>query len=290
MPNRTNYFNGYTMQLIMTKGLPASGKTTWAKEQNVYRVNKDDLRAMLNNGHWSGINEAYVLRIRDMIINLYLGDKNDVCVDDTNLSPKHEARLRQLAKENGADFVIKDFTNVPVDVCIERDRKRPNSVGKRVIMDMYRKYLYKPPTPPKVDPSLPHAIICDIDGTLAVFDHRSPYDTAQCLTDKLNFPVDMITGLYWGITDQKVILCSGREEKFREVTEQWLGEKKVSYDKLFMRPTGDFRKDAIIKQEIYDREIKGKYNIDFVLDDRNQVVEMWRANGLTCLQVAPGDF
>jgi hypothetical protein len=57
-----------------------------------------------------------------------------------------------------------------------------------------------------------------------------------------------------------------------------------------MRETGDRRKDSIIKKEIFDRHIRDVYNIEFVLDDRNQVVELWRSLGLTCLQVADGDF
>ena len=57
-----------------------------------------------------------------------------------------------------------------------------------------------------------------------------------------------------------------------------------------MRTIGDHRSDFIIKQEIYEREFKGKYNVLYVLDDRNQTVNMWRALGLTCLQVAAGDF
>jgi hypothetical protein len=57
-----------------------------------------------------------------------------------------------------------------------------------------------------------------------------------------------------------------------------------------MRKTDDFRKDSIIKEEIYQNEIEGKYNVLCVLDDRNQVVEFWRAKGLVCFQVAPGDF
>ena len=57
-----------------------------------------------------------------------------------------------------------------------------------------------------------------------------------------------------------------------------------------MRKEKDYRQDAIIKQEIYENEIEGKYNIHFVLDDRDQVVAMWRKKGLTCLQVDYGDF
>jgi hypothetical protein len=59
---------------------------------------------------------------------------------------------------------------------------------------------------------------------------------------------------------------------------------------LMMRKTGDKRKYSIVKKEIFNEHIKGKYCVDFVLDDRNQVVEMWRKLGLVCLQVAEGNF
>jgi hypothetical protein len=57
-----------------------------------------------------------------------------------------------------------------------------------------------------------------------------------------------------------------------------------------MRHTKDLRKDSIVKGEIYDSVIAPNYNVFFVLDDRNQVVDFWRSKGLTCFQVAPGDF
>ena len=57
-----------------------------------------------------------------------------------------------------------------------------------------------------------------------------------------------------------------------------------------MRQAGDNRDDRIVKREIYEREIKGRYNVRFVLDDRNKVVALWRDLGLPCFQVADGDF
>ena len=76
----------------------------------------------------------------------------------------------------------------------------------------------------------------------------------------------------------------------RAETEKWLEDKEVEYVALFMRPEGDHRKDNIVKEEIFNNHIRNKYNVIFVLDDRNQVVEMWRSLGLKCLQVADGDF
>ena len=62
------------------------------------------------------------------------------------------------------------------------------------------------------------------------------------------------------------------------------------FDDLYMRLPNDLRKDSIVKQEIYEMCIKDKYNVLFVLDDRDQVVNMWREQGLKCLQVAEGNF
>jgi hypothetical protein len=59
---------------------------------------------------------------------------------------------------------------------------------------------------------------------------------------------------------------------------------------LFMRKSGDYRKDSVVKKEIYERHIKEDFNVEFVLDDRDQVVKMWREQGLVCLQVAEGNF
>lgn len=82
----------------------------------------------------------------------------------------------------------------------------------------------------------------------------------------------------------------GRNGKFRSITEEWLTKNNIVYQDLYMRLEGDFRKDVIIKSEIYENNIKNKVNVLFVLDDRNQVVDFWRSQGLTCLQVAEGEF
>ncbi len=141
------------------------------------------------------------------------------------------------------------------------------------------------------------AILCDIDGTLCLFDRskKNPYDrdfendTANEAVINLLYRIDDCN--FNGIGEwTDIIFVSGRNDKFREVTRKWLDDRGFKIYPLFMRKDGDFRKDSIFKKELYDNEIKGKYNIEFVLDDRNQVVEMWRQQGLTCLQVAEGDF
>jgi hypothetical protein len=87
-----------------------------------------------------------------------------------------------------------------------------------------------------------------------------------------------------------VIFTSGRDERYRTQTETFLSKHNIKYFGLHMRKTGDMRRDSIVKNEMFDEHIRGKFNIDFVLDDRNQVVDLWRSLGLVCLQVAEGDF
>ncbi|MEI7999103.1 MAG: AAA family ATPase [Candidatus Omnitrophota bacterium] len=133
--------------ILMLKGLPASGKSTYAKElvdkQHFARVNKDDLRAMINNGKWSDKNEKNIIKMRDMMIGRYTLSGVDVVVDDTNLDPKHEKQLRELAEKLNVAFCIKEF-KTSIEECLRRDEKRENPVGKKVIWRMYNQYLNNP--------------------------------------------------------------------------------------------------------------------------------------------------
>lgn len=281
-------------------GLPASGKSTDAKELvkksngRVKRINKDDLRALIDCSQWSKDNEKFILKIRDAVISQALKHGYDVAVDDTNLLPKHLEDIKALADLHGAELVIRDFTNVSVEECIRRDKQRPNYVGEDVIKDMYKRYLekrfVKQLTPPEKINGVPDAIICDLDGTIALMNGRSPYDEAKADTDNVNWPIANIVKDY-AAKGIKIILCSGRDAgRGLEATKKWLSDNSIPYNDLYLRNAGDTRKDSIVKREIYDTYIKGKNNILFVLDDRVQVVAQWRELGLTCLQVAPGDF
>lgn len=135
-----------TPVLLMLRGLPASGKSTFAKAlvkanpTEWKRVSKDDLRDMLHAGEWSELLEGPILRARDALIVCFLKSQRCVVVDDTNLAPKHEARLRQLAQEFGATFQIKAFELDP-DEAIRRDAARERPVGEKVIRSMHERFL-----------------------------------------------------------------------------------------------------------------------------------------------------
>lgn len=283
-------------KVILTVGLPASGKSTWAKKTvdgnpgSYKRVNKDDLRAMLDNSKHSRGNEKFVLKIRDNIILEALEDGKHVIVDDTNLNKVHHDHIKELVK-GLATVEVKDFTDVDFKTCIERDLKRAVSVGQKVIMGMYNKYL-KPETekPKKVrfHPDKKSAVMCDLDGTLALMNGRSPYDGSKCNEDLLNTPV-ADTLKRFSVTHD-IVLMSGREDQWKPQTLEFLEKYEIPYTALYMRKSGDIRKDSIIKEEMFRELVHPTWNIEFVLDDRDQVVNMWRSIGLNCFQVAPGDF
>lgn len=278
------------------KGLPASGKSTAAKKMldenpgKYKRINKDDLRAMLDNSRHSSANEKFVLKIRDLMLLQALEAGKHVIIDDTNINPKHLNRIKELVK-GIAEIEIHDFMHVDVETCIQRDLKRTNSVGERVIRRMWKEYLQFEGTKIHQNPELPHAILCDLDGTLALLNGRSPYDASTADQDLLNVPIAQIVRN--AATDGlKIIFLTGREDQYQTPTISFIQThfgKDFEY-LLFMRESEDRRKDAIVKQEIFEAKILPNFYIDFVLDDRNQVVDMWRGLGLTCLQVDYGDF
>lgn len=218
-----------------------------------------------------------------------LGNGRHVMVDDTNLHPKHEERLKELAEKHGATFATRKF-KIDVEECIKRDLKRENSVGEQVIRQMYDQFLrvkevYEPPK------GKPEAILVDLDGTLAHMSGRSPYDWSRVGEDAVDKAViELLFDIRAGDFDTKIIILSGRDSVCRPETETWLEEQRIGYDDLFMRPEGDMRKDSIVKRELFDIHIRDSYEIRFVLDDRDQVVQMWRDLGLKCFQVAEGAF
>jgi len=150
-----------------------------------------------------------------------------------------------------------------------------------------------------LDMDMKRAIICDLDGTLALkHKDRDWYDSSTCDLDNINKPVQLVLNMakFYNLGSLlfEIIFVSGRQEKDREPTQKFLEKYGFDEHPLFMRQTGDFRSDVDVKRELYQENIEDKYDILFVLDDRNSekypVVPMWRELGLTCFQVAEGNF
>ena len=153
----------------------------------------------------------------------------------------------------------------------------------------------------------PEAIICDVDGTVALMHgNRGPFDWDKVYSDKPNWwVINLVQSYLYNNSDTTLIFLSGRCDECYEDTNQWLKDYVMPIDivtnprtsknipfKLYMRPKAqEFEKDAKIKHEIYINEIKPNYDVQFVIDDRKQVVEMWRnVAGLPVAQVAEGKF
>lgn len=136
------------------------------------------------------------------------------------------------------------------------------------------------------------AVIFDVDGTLALrTGDRSPYDMTRVGEDEPNGPVVEMLRTIVKAGDHKIVVTSGRDESARRQTEVWFACMDIHIDDLFMRRVGDQRPDNVVKLELYRRWIEPVYDVRWVVDDRRQVVSMWRRElGLLCAQVAEGDF
>jgi len=296
-------------RLLITRGLPASGKTTFARklQPQVVRVNRDDLRRMLHGRRlftqWA---EGQVTQAQRAAVEALLRAHADVIVDDTNLRARTVREWAELAARFHAQFEVHDFTDVPVEECVRRDAERSgfDHVGEAGIRKMYDRYLagkrlplpipWVEPGGPGVvyepDPDLPSAVLVDIDGTVALMNGRGPYEWSRVGEDQPNHAVIAAVRAMHA-AGNAIVFCSGRDEVCRLDTQAWLELfVDVPYEGLFMRPAGDSRKDSIVKREIFDDEVRDRWRIVGVFDDRQQVVRMWRALGLTVFQVAEGDF
>jgi predicted kinase len=292
-------------ELVLTRGLPSSGKTTWARawvaddEVNRVRVNRDDLR---NNfyGRYFPVPERQVTIAQHAAVRALLAAGISVVVDDTNLRARYARDYADMAAALNVEFWVNDI-RTPVDTCIRWDAQRAGrgerSVGADVIRGMNQRYRDRPVIAAEVpaaelqyvpDFGLQPGWLVDLDGTLARnVTGRGWFDWDRVAEDELNVAVATLV-LSLRATG-RIVIVSGRDESCLAKTAQWLVDNGIVYDRLYMRPAGDMRKDAIVKRELF-AEITKRYRILGAVDDRQQVVDMWRSLGLLCLQVAPGDF
>lgn len=287
---------GHVQQVTVAVGLPGSGKSTWFKtvlaaSPPCHRyISRDDLRFMLVGKMWNPKREKAVTDARDTLLRRFLQDGHCVLVDETFLNPKVLHHVKAIAAEYGVPVREKDFTDVDIDVCVERDINRgERAVGAGVIRSLAKQWLRAPRPAPLRD--APDAILCDLDGTLALFGDESPYDR-NVRADEPNQAVVRILQRFAVAPEcPRIIITSARKEKYRADTLHWLALHDIPHHALYMREeeVGNV-KDSVLKRALYEQHIKGKYNVLFVLDDRDQVVDMWRRLGLTCLQVDYGAF
>lgn len=143
-------------------------------------------------------------------------------------------------------------------------------------------------------------VIFDLDGTLALIGHRKHFVECDkkdqnwdafyeaCDKDIQNLPIAVINRMFGNSLGWVIFILSGRSEAVLGKTHDWLRFHGIRYEQLRMRPEGDYTPDDVLKKQ-WAEEI-GIDRIAMVFDDRDKVVKMWRSLGLTCLQVAEGNF
>ena len=281
-------------QIIMMRGLPASGKSTVASalctHKLVARVNRDLLREMFNYGVYSGKNEKSVVSAEITLVkHLINSGIEHVIIDDCNLNPANEEMWRRVADGLQAKFSI-EKVDTDVETCILRDQQREKSVGADVINNMAIQYGLK-----KVEGDV---VVCDIDGTIADIKHRLHYVKGE-KKDWMGFFSEMdkdtvreeVYGHLQELEAQgkKIIFVTARPDDYKQVTEAWLRENVPlkSPFMMFMRRKGDTRDDTIVKEQIYNTYLKDM-NVTLVIDDRPKVIRMWEELGLEVMDVGSG--
>jgi hypothetical protein len=135
------------------------------------------------------------------------------------------------------------------------------------------------------------AVLVDVDGTLALRGKRSPYDWSRVGEDLPNPAVIELVQTIAAAGRHRIVVMSGRKEQSRRQTELWLDAQGVEFDELIMRADHDDRPDHRTKADLYRRFVAPRFEVAFVIDDRDSVVRMWRdVFRLTVCQVADGDF
>jgi hypothetical protein len=255
---------------------------------------------MFSSVHASKYTEDLVVQARNDMVANALAAGRDVIVDDTNIAVRHENKLRDVAGLYGAALVVQDFTGVPVEECVTRDAARSDvqRVGEAQIRKMAAQLAKRPSAVPALPYSpyqapdgVPSCVLFDVDGTLARMTDRKPFEWAKVGQDQPNTPVvDLARTLI--AAGETVLVMSGRLGVCRAQTQAWLDAHVSPGLPLFMRSELDrSRPDNRVKFDLFNEHVAGRFNVRFVVDDRNAVVNMWRrVLGLTCLQVAEGNF
>lgn len=297
-------------KLIILQGPPACGKSTWVKEYlgsitaedraQVVVVSRDEIRKSTGT-YWVPSREDYITELEDAAMHNAFHHGLTVINDATNLNPKTVAHLKDIAAQHDVEVVFVPLY-IPFKEAVARDKKRGEEGGlevtEKVIKGFYQRYFPERLTDElyndhrvlePVQQMKEDAIICDLDGTVALHTSgRNPFDYERCGEDTPCWPmVHTLRRLADGGTN--IIFVSGRKDVggCREKTRGWLNLNVMGtrpFD-LILREPGDNRHGDIFKKEVYETQIKGKYNIIHVFEDSTKCVKMYRELGLQCSQV-----
>ena len=292
-------------KILILQGIPGSGKTYFAKKwvnedpEHRIRFNNDDIRHMLGK-YWVPSREKIVERLKVGFFSNAMFSGYDIVVDNMNLNLRELEYIENLVLEWNKDHDIskykteyKQFFNVSLETCIERDSLRETKIGAEVITGIYKRYKeYMSKEHAKENDKksnyynlheLPEVVLVDMDNTLTynLSGRKWWGEPEKVLDDTPNYPmINLLKGR------KNIIIVTGREmtDDMVKYSKEWLHENGIEPIAYFGRPTDDFRPGPDVKRDTYLKHIKGNYYIQAVFEDNTACVEMWRDLGLMCLQ------
>lgn len=301
-------------KIILTRGIPGSGKSTWAKAwaaqdpEHRIRLNWDDMRNMMgpywvpSRDHinvvmlWAGVNAA-----------AYCNRPYDIVIDNMNLNPIAEKEVSEWVETFNAsshsedlnvkyELEFKDFF-LPLEECIYRDSLRPKPVGEKAIRDIWRRYKHFIQTTDvenvvnNLRPSTGKVpcIVVDMDSTMCFNTSKRPWygeGAAEGMIKDVPNP-GVVTVVKELQRKFPIVVVTGRDTTQATVTKQWLANQGIAPTDFYFRTAGDYRKGVEVKKELIN-QVLNKYDIVTVFEDCEPIVKMFREMGLTVLQPNKG--
>ena len=264
-------------KLIMLKGLPASGKTTWAMKQleqgNFFRISLKDIeQTMTEKNSKKKISNA--LRIRnDLLENILKNKLGNVILDDYNLSLISQRAIEKMCSKHGYDFEVKSFLDVPINECIKRDLKRKNSVGSKRIQKLYNQYLALDfQRNLESDWSKKRCLIINLD----TLPRLEPSYFITMLIDAINatygdFYVDMI-------------ILSNEHQKRRQELVNWLEKHLIDINHIIMKDDNDYSSSSDFKKAKM-KEIEEKYAVLGIIETDEVMCNFWESLGYNVMKM-----
>lgn len=305
-------------KIILTIGASCSGKSTWAEQfikdrevrEDFYgvvrasndwvNINRDDIRFKLftdNKRNWTQYkfnkkNERSVTESADKLANeAALGDFN-IIISDTNLNPSIRQKWKDFAETHGYEYEEKVF-HCSWEELVKRNAQRGGGIPESILWSQYKRFIQQygcigehKLNMYRHNPMLENTIICDLDGTICdMTGIRKPYEWALVGKDKPRTEIiRALEGLAY--VHGHVTFMSGRDGCCWNETYDWIVDN-VTSDwpewiewSLVMRTPDDNRKDDVVKYELFNQYIRGKFNVAAALDDRPRVVRLWALLGI----------
>lgn len=304
-------------EIILTRGISGSGKTTWAKQQvlaspNVVRVNRDDIREELFGKQYhtrkpDPQKEEQVSLLQRRRAAEALKNGKTVIIDDTNLTEKFIRQWRRFAQENRRELTHKDFP-ISLNEALKRNQMRERVVPDHVIARQFAglgpngelkhwRGDYADKVKPRYWPNERRmAVSFDADGTLwqtAPIQHYvagkyRDFDSFHRLSEFCEPNLEVLEMARQAHdAGFAIIITTARNEEYREVTQKWLDKHEIPFENLFMRKDGDMRKDYEVKKDMYEQEVNPIYDLVRAVDDNVQAVQNWKDQGIA-ITVVPG--